>query len=121
MAIEIRKKLAPSWYTPESEKDEPSPTRFRVRPLDGVERLECYEYLSHDEKSGQTYLNAKGVAFCANHGVIGWENSPEKSDDGSDKPFNQTVVRTLDPLLIRELGLHIFSITELGVESEKNS
>lgn len=120
MAITLRQKIAPSWYTPESEKGEASPTRFRVRPLDGVERLECYEHLSFN-KAGQAYLNATGVAFCAARGVIGWENAPEKNDDGSDKPLTQPALRQLEPLLIRELGLHVWHITELGADAEKNS
>lgn len=121
MAITIRERLAPSWYTPKSEEGDPTPTRFRVRPLDGAEQLEAYGFLSIDEETGVSFINTKGLVFCCMRGVTDWENPPFKMPDGGDKPFNAADLRKLDPLLIRELGMRVFSMTELGEHAEKNS
>lgn len=121
MAVTVREQIAPSWYTPGSEKAESNPTRFRVRPLNGVERLEVFGELSTDKKTGTTMLTAKGVTICASYGVIGWDGPASRDASGKDRLWSASTLRMLEPMLIHELGLHVFNITELGADAEKNS
>ncbi len=117
MAITIRERLAPSWYTPKSEQDEANPTRFRVQPLDGLQHMEVLGEV--ELRDGRAIISARGFRLCAQGGIVGWEGV----SDGDGKPveFAPSKLRLVDADVLLEVGLHIYNLTEFGEDAEKNS
>jgi hypothetical protein len=45
MSIKATEGLAPEWYTPPGQDDDPNPARFHIKPLNGAEFGEVADYL----------------------------------------------------------------------------
>jgi hypothetical protein len=117
MAITAIDNLSPSWYTPDCEKDEDVPTRFNLRPLDGLEYMEVIsEVTKHD--SGDFAITSKGMQKAIRSGVVGWENF--KGSTGKDIKFSPHNLNKVPPLILQELAGEIIERSELGAEAEKN-
>lgn len=116
MAIQLREKLAASWYTPKSEEGEAAPSRFRVKPLDGAQYMEVLGEVEF--RDGNPIITAKGLRIAALQGVVGWENVP--GADG-EAEFSPSRLRQLPANVLLELGQEVIVRTELGADAEKNS
>lgn len=119
--IKALKNLASTWYTPLSERGNTvSPTRFLIRPLDGIERLGV-NYARDD--FGNFSLPSESARAALKHGLQGWENFMD--DDGSpvqyvpgDRDMN---LRRLPAELVAELTMEIWVSSVLTEEERKNS
>lgn len=113
-ALEI---LASHWYTPESEKGETTPTRFKIRGLTGIDRHEIFQHVSLMSENKYT-IDRKGAEACLHRGLVGWEHF---ADAGGAVPFNGDMsinLARLDQHLISELVDAIMDRTEI-TETEK--
>ena len=73
MAIRAADPITPFWYTPKSEEGKDSPTRFHLRPLNGVELFGVRSSIKV-EADGQLVTTASCARETLRAGVIGWEN-----------------------------------------------
>ena len=107
MAIQAIEKIAADWYTPESEREEESPTRFKIQPLNG---------LQHMEVLGDLYKS--GPFNAIRYGLVGWENF----NDENGKPINFSLenVKRVPPVYLSEISTEIINRSELGEAATKN-
>ena len=73
MTIHASEPVVPFWYTPESEKDNDNPTRFHLKPLNGVEMFEVRSKIKFDA-DGQLVTTADCARTVLRAGLLGWEN-----------------------------------------------
>ena len=107
MAINAITKIAADWYTPESEREEENPTRFKIQPLNGLQHMEVLNDLY---KSGP--FNA------LRYGLVGWENFSD--ENGKEIKFSAKNIERIPPLLLSELSTEIVNRSELGEDATKN-
>lgn len=117
MPITAIDNLSPSWYTPECEKDEENPTRFNLRPLDGLEYMEVIAEVTKLE-SGDFSISSRGMQKAIRSGVVGWENF--LGSNGKDIKFSPHNINKIPPLILQELASEVIERSELGAEAEKN-
>lgn len=72
MAIRAADPITPFWYTPESEKDKEGPTRFHLKPLDGVEMFEVKSRVKFED--GNLVIPAGCARSVLQASMLGWEN-----------------------------------------------
>lgn len=100
--------LGESWYTPDSQKDDPKPTRFKVRPLSRYETLDV-----------QSFSRAGELAqYVLTRSVVDWENVA--GPDGQVIPFSADRLEALPTGILDELGAHILSISTPSEAQVKN-
>lgn len=109
MAIKAQS-LTPHWFTPDSQKEDPTPAQFRVRPLSSAERYQLADASGSIHASAVTLLE---------HGLIGWKNV-ENPDTGEALEFNASNLWTLPSTILDEIGAHILSISHIGEDAAKN-
>ncbi len=115
MSIQALAGLLPAWYTPKGQDDDDKPTRFKVRPLDGEQYGDVAEHVG--VVNGAVRLSSRGISQCLKHALIGWENFTGVDGDVAFFAANFRLI----PYLIRvELATHIFIISSLSEEQEKN-
>jgi len=73
MAIRAADPITPFWYTPVSEEGKENPTRFHLKPLDGVEMFGIRSMIKFDD-DGQMVTTAACARTALRAGLIGWEN-----------------------------------------------
>jgi len=105
MAITICEKLVTDWYTPESEKDEAEPTRFRIKPMNGSQALQV--------------LNTENLQLALTFGLIDWENV--KNANGEQVEFKKPRISMLHANLLSEIANEIVSRSNLTGDEIKNS
>jgi hypothetical protein len=111
--------LKPEWYTPLSERDATTPTRFLLRPLDGIERLDVSFYR---DESGNLSLSSAAARAALKYGLQGWENLM----DGAASPVAYSHVdrdanlKRVPAELVAELATEIFVRSVLTPEEQKN-
>lgn len=107
------KKVAPVWYTPEAEKDEDNPTRFKLRPLTPSESEACM-----NAKPGELVFPPSVRSKIIQHGLVDWENVP----DGNGGLI-ECIPMNYDEISIElrgELSGEIISMSILSEEERKN-
>lgn len=72
MAIRAADPITPFWYTPDSEKNKENPTRFHLKPLNGVEMFEVRSRIRLED--GQYVTTADCARTVLRAGLLGWEN-----------------------------------------------
>lgn len=112
MAITPLAGLAPDWFTPESQKEDEKPTRFKIEPMDGLQYLELMNMGTVDEK-GQFKPSTAGRKFMLSNCLKGWENFGELE-------FNLENCRRIPPEILHELLNEIVIRSELDEGQEKN-
>jgi len=77
--------LTPDWFTPKAEEGKDNPTRFRIRPLSGVESMDLELY---KDVEGNTRITGRSARTILRHGLIGWENFGTDAERVDFKPGN---------------------------------
>lgn len=118
MAIKALDPMVPIWWTPESEAKSENPTRFRIKPLTGIQRIE----VNTDTKmTGRgLVISAAGIRTALRYGLVGWENF-----NNADGPvvFSFDVDENLAVLpegVILKLVDRILTASSVSEEAKKN-
>jgi hypothetical protein len=107
-------------YVPYSERDNATPTRFMLRPLDGIERLDVSFFR---DDLGNLSLSSAAARAALKYGLQGWENLMDEA--GSPVPFSpvdrDANMKRLPAELVAELATEIFVRSVLSEQERKNS
>lgn len=108
------------WLTPESEKGQKKPTRFRLKPLSGEVALEVCENSEMTEQGIKP--NATGRRIIWEHGLIGWEQFKKGKTNlkFQDFDFDERLELIPAPVLL-EIANDVFQQSMMTVEQRKNS
>lgn len=105
--------MNPFWFVPESEKDDPTPTRFRIKGLTSAQKIDVNSEV--DMANGT--ISLKGCLLAFKYGLLGWDNF--------DASFNEKNARAnLDALpaeVVYEIAGRIIDGSEPSEEQVKNS
>jgi hypothetical protein len=111
--------LKAEFYVPLSERDGTMPTRFNLRPLDGIELLDV-SY--HRDEQGNLSLSSAAARSALKHGLLGWENLVDET--GTQVLFNPVDrdmnLKRLPAELVVELSTEIFVRSILSEQERKN-
>lgn len=118
--LKALKHLVAEHYVPLSERDSETPTRFLLRPLDGIERLDVTYYR---DEMGNLSLSSSAARAALKHGLQGWENFLD--DAGSPVMYipgdRDANLKRLPAELVAELATEIFVRSVLTEDERKNS
>ncbi len=116
MALKAKQRLSPQWYTPESQKDEQAPARFKWRPLDAFEENELENYADPERRNWHAGVYGWLCRTC----LVDWENVQD--ENAQDLRFaSSRLGDVLTAELVREIGLHILLQCLLTEDEVKNS
>lgn len=113
MSIKIISKLSPEWFTPKDQRKEETPTRFKIRQLNGVEHAEVMAELRED--GGRNYLTFRGV-MAALKGLLDWENV---EDQNGEVTFSQSNLKMIPGDYLHEVAGAILEKSNISEEEEK--
>jgi hypothetical protein len=117
--LKASRQIAPDWYTPQSQVNDPTPTRFLLRPLTGLEQIDV-RFERGD--SGERFLTEAGARTALRRGLVNWENFL----DHENRPLQFVVgdpdynLARLDLGLVVELATEIYLRSVLTEEQRKN-
>ena len=103
MTIQAITNLVADWYTPKSQLDDPEPTRFKLKPLDGQQYMNVMVE-SRDDGAGNPQLTPAGFNSALQQGVVGWENL---MDGSRPVPFNKRGLGVVPMEILLELATEI--------------
>lgn len=111
--------ITPFWWTPDDQKDDPKPVRYKIRPLNGMQRIE----VNTDLKIGPLGLiiSATGVRNVLRHGLLDWENVEDTT--GANVPFSENIDANLARLGEQELiaiSNRILEASNVGADEKKD-
>ena len=115
MALNALSKVAPQWYTPDDEKGDDQPARFRLRPLTPPQLEEVFEI----DASGNINIPLEHYGRVLRNGLVDWENV---NDPETGKPFKCTAfnhARLPSPLRM-ELAGEIIAASQITEDDKKN-
>ncbi|MCP4477835.1 MAG: hypothetical protein GY818_07065 [Planctomycetaceae bacterium] len=116
--IKVNTGLAPTWFTPSGEIDEETPTRFKIKPLNGFDFLEfCTE--ARILANGAMVPNKKGTEIALKAGLIDWENFVDHQEKAIK--FSVHNFKLLPAEVLSELVGAIVSQSSTDEDDEKNS
>lgn len=119
MAIRAADPITPFWYTPDSEKNKENPTRFHLKPLNGVEMFEVRSRIRLED--GQYVTTADCARTVLRAGLLGWDNFDCASGpvpfDAADRARN---VEHIPFALVAELFSEIVNRSALSETARKN-
>jgi hypothetical protein len=116
MAIKPLTGLAPQWFTPSGEQDSDNPTRFKLKPLDGLTFLDVMsEGKIRDD--GAFVANRQGRDTLLKNGLIEWENFDE---GGNPLKCNFTNFHRIPAEILAEICNELIIVSSLSGEDEKN-
>ena len=118
MAITVRKKLGSSWFTPESEKDEEQPAKFKLKELNR-EQLDDAMNDAKFEANGTFRLSPQGTRSALKNGLEEWESVED--EDGANLKCTFVNHRYLPWAMGQELAAKIVMKSMLGEDETKNS
>lgn len=111
--------LKAEFYVPLSERDSATPTRFILRPLDGIERLDVSFFR---DEMGNLSLSSAAARAALKHGLLGWENLLDEA--GSPVLFSpvdkDANLKRLPAELVAELATEIF-VRSVLTEDERGN
>lgn len=111
--------IVPFWWTPDSEKDNPTPTSWKIRPLNGIQKIEVNTEL----KMGPLGLiiSAAGVRTVLRHGLLGWKNFADSTGpvEFDEKNMEANIARLSDEDAIAICN-RIMDASEVGAEEKKD-
>lgn len=119
MAIKATSVIKPDWYTPEDEKEEESPTRFKLKPLDGIQYMDVMSEVAKN-LDGDIQITGRGLKLVVKWGVVGWENFVDP-DTGKEIKYSPHNMQRVPPLVLSELVSEILERSEIGEDQTKNS
>lgn len=118
MTIRASEPITPFWYTPEPEKDKDNPTRFHLKPLDGVEMFEVKSRVSFED--GNLVISAGCARSVLRAALLGWENF---ADAAGPVTFNENRANNLARLpveLVDDLFNAILKRSAISETERKN-
>lgn len=110
--------ITTSWYTPKSEEGQSSPTRFKIKPLDGSKALEVRSDTTVNE-DGQVLLTGHALNTSVKYGLVGWENFVDS--DGNNIDYTPYAIDKLSASMLEELAGVIIGKTSFTGQARKNS
>lgn len=120
MTIRAAEHIVPFWHTPESEKDKDNPTRFHLKPLDGVELFAVRSMIKFDAE-GNLITSPECARTVLRTGLLGWENFVNTSGpvvfDAVERTRN---LAHLDFNMVSELFSAIINRSTLTETARKN-
>lgn len=110
--------LTPEWYTPRAEVAQQNPTRFRIKPLSGVEAMDLELF---KDVEGNTRISGRSAKTILRHGLSDWENFGTDTETIPFKAGNpdENIAR-LSTDIADELVAEIFRRTVLQETERKN-
>ena len=115
MTITVSSKLTPTLYTPISEKESKTPTKFKLRPLDGIQHLGVMMHLQVGDEGNAT-LSHTGLMLAIKHGLIGSVGLKDELDNEIN-----VNAKDLEWDLLLELAGEIVKLSTITEEERKNS
>jgi len=118
MASVTINKLSLRDYILPSQADDTNPTRYKIRPMNGMEHMDVLSITDLDENGHMRY---KGPALkkVINYGLKGWENL--LNSDGEEVKFSPAEINNLSPIDLHYIATEIINISELTGDERKNS
>jgi hypothetical protein len=110
--------LTPDWYTPKAEEGKDNPTRFRIKPLSGVEAMDLELF---QDVEGNTRISGRSARTILRHGLSDWENFGTDTEKVPFKGGNpdENIAR-LPTGIADELVAEIFRRTVMMENERKN-
>jgi hypothetical protein len=110
MAIKAANPIEPIWYTPKSEKDNDTPTQFRIGGLNETQKLRVNDDLASEK-------TAQATALALQWGLLDWRNF-----SGAEGPlkFQGKNFHRIPWKLQVELMAEILDLSELDEDEQKN-
>lgn len=115
MPVAINPKAETS-YVLAAEREQPKPTRFKLRPLTSAQKLKLMGRHA-DPRTGET----NGITLtigCAEEGLVGWSDFPDR--DGKPTRFRPGDLSALCEADIIEIGGEVWRLSNLTESDEKN-
>ena len=119
MATKALTGFTPTWFTPtdQRDKDIDRPTRYKLKPLDGIQFLEVAA--NGDTQADGTFMpNHKGRLLLLRNGIKGWENVVDHDDETLE--FNIARIKFIPAPHLVECVNEILERSALGAADEKN-
>ncbi len=118
MAMQALKRMAPFWYTPDGQKDDPNPTKFKVRGLNGNEQGYIQPELKIDETTKMVSgMSGRGLELTLAYGLLGWENFLD--EDGGQVAYSPLNFGRVDLVTRTELAMQILAASFVTPEEKK--
>ena len=119
MAMRALRRMAPVWYTPDSQKDDPNPTRFKIRGLNGTEQ----GYIQPELKINETTrmvdgMSGRGLEQTLGYGLLDWENLVDE-DGSSQIAYSPLNFGRIDLITRTELAMQILAASFVSPEEKK--
>ena len=109
--------IAAEFYTPTTEIDEENPTRFKLKPLNGIDYMNVITE-SGTNADGNFVLSASSGQRALKSGLVDWENFTFA--DGKDVKFSIHNFKLIPAEILAELIGQIMSISSTDASAEKN-
>lgn len=119
MSVRALTGLAPEWYTPDDQKDDERPTRYKIKPLDGLQFLEVAAN-GEIAPDGSFTPNHAGRLLLLRYGIKDWENVDDAAKDGKPLKFNLARIKFLPVPHLVELSNVLLERSALGAQDQKN-
>jgi hypothetical protein len=115
--------FAPFWYTPEVDKDNPTPTKFKIKGLNGTEiGYVAPEFILGDEHgnvgagTSVVGLTGKGLELCLKYGLLDWENF---ENDAGPVAFSRANFHLVEYAIQAELAMQVVAASYPKREEKK--
>lgn len=112
--------LIEEWFTPADQKDVEDPTRYRFKPLNGMQQMQVAPHGTY-AGDGSFTPDHLGRTLTLRHALKGWDNLNDPTRGGQALAFNHDRVKFVPPNHLLELVNHILAVSARGAEDEKNS
>ena len=109
--------IAAEFYTPLSEIDEDTPTRFKLKPLNGIDYMNVITE-SGTNAEGNFTLSAASSQRALKSGLVDWENF--NFSDGKTVKFSIHNFKSIPATTIAELLGQIMLISSVDEGDSKN-
>lgn len=117
--IRLPAKVAPAWYTPESERNDPQPTRFLCNPLPASVLVELNQH-RFPRADGEEGITGAGILLTLRRGISDVENLA--GPDGKVlEHYTAAALYDLPPSIMMELALHLIAGSTLSEGERKKS
>ena len=113
MAIKPREDFSAYWYTPISEREAETPTRFKLKPLNSEQTDYALDGATYSDKGELVDLSPRGKIAAFKAGLKEWENF--------DIKFTMTNFNKIPWSVRQELAHEIISSSVLSGDDSKNS
>ncbi len=118
MAIRALDPMVPFWHTPAGQGDDPKPTRFRLRGLDGGQFSEVLMEARFDDAGKFLGDSARSLELSLKYGLLGWENFCNAE---GEVPFASDNFRLIDFSTRMAISAEIWKASKVSEAERKNS